>query len=212
VFDTTKFYKNYATATEPTVANLYPGDGMQCCQDTYSSLDLANCPAYKSGNGANDNIANRVPSELLNPDLSFAVCPNWEKTCGTQTYFHYSLVNDQSTTVTLQTANFNNNHKCTYVITTDNQKAPGFSINANVMAGYEVYYVELTDPTMLGAAAGYTFSYFPDPTNVVYYRSYDQSAFYGGQLTTYSLRLNSFEESTAKYVQVPLTQLNQLNQ
>lgn len=66
------------------------------------------------------------------------------------------------------------------------------------MAGVEIFYIELNDPTYLNA--GYTFDYFPDPSNVVYYRSYDQYAFYGGQLTTYSLRLNSFAESSAKYI------------
>lgn len=64
-----------------------------------------------------------------------------------------------------------NLHKCTYVVTTDNNKAPGFNVDNNILAGLEIYYVELTDPTYL--SAGYTFAYFPDPSNVIYYRNYD---------------------------------------
>ena len=93
----------------------------------------------------------------------------------------------------------NNFAKCTYIVTTDNQLAPGFKVDANTMTGFEIYYIELSDPNML--VAGYTFSYFPDPTNVVYYRNYDQSAILvGGGVASYSLRLNTFVDPVAKYV------------
>lgn len=79
IFDIGSYYKQYATATEPTVANI-AGDGMECCQDTYSTLTYSNCPKYKQSNG--NIINNRIPSEQLNPDLALAACPNWEKICG----------------------------------------------------------------------------------------------------------------------------------
>jgi hypothetical protein len=77
------------------------------------------------------------------------------------------------------------------------------------MTGVDLFYVETNNPTML--TAGYTFSYFPVPDSTIYYRSYDQTPFWGGELTQYSHRRNDFSEPTAKYIQVPIRHLHNLN-
>ena len=101
---------------------------MQCCQDTYTTLTNGNCPTYKDT--SNNIRGGRIPSEQLNPDLALAACPNYQSQCGTTPYYHYGGNTAQTNTVTVtalagasQLIPFD---KCTYVITTENVKAPGF--------------------------------------------------------------------------------------
>ena len=46
------------------------------------------------------------------------------------------------------------------------------------MTGVEIFYTEWNNPTML--AGTYSFKFYPDPTNALDYRNYDQTQYYGG--------------------------------